>query len=53
VVDRYGKETNLRKAAMGVEDMMRYRETIAHQIETTSRDIQSMQAEEDSLSRHI
>ena len=53
VVDRQGKEINLRKAAMGVEDMMKYRQTVAYQIETVSKDLASMQAEEDNLARHI
>ena len=53
VVDREGKETNLRKAAMGVEDMMKYRDNIIHQIDTVQRDLQAIQAEDDNLSRHV
>ena len=53
IVMRNGREVNLQKTAMGIDELMRYRQTILRDTDRMVQDFNSAKIEDEDLARHV
>lgn len=53
IVMRNGREVNLQKTAMGIDELMRYRQTILRDTDRMVQDFNSAKTEDEDLARHV